>query len=438
MADTSGELHLAPLARSREFWVLIRDAVVFGVVMAFAGLAFLFVVETGDFWGDPTSQGWWGGHWWWIAVTVGTGLVVGLLRHVLRMPEHQPGLTDELEKEHVEPAGVLGTVAVSSVSLVGGASLGPEAALGSMGGGLGTWVGRRRTDEDMQKATTLTGISAAYGGLLAVPMVATLLVLELAKPHRRRFTHAVFGSLASATVCFAVFYPIAGTTFLGLYDVPSYAYKDWHLLAAVGLGLAAALGALVLAVLTGIVRRLAARLEGKTVLRPVAGGLAFGLIAVALPLTLFTGSHQLQTVAESGSALGAGFLLVIVLAKMVAFSVCMETGFIGGPFFPMLFLGGTYGYAIHLIVPDVPLALAFSCVFAALPGAIVAAPFTLVLLAALMMDLGALQTVPVAVAVLTSYIAVTGSGVLAAMVQARASRHAAARQPGFGSGGEVR
>ncbi|MGH1562140.1 chloride channel protein [Mumia sp. DW29H23] len=426
MADEPGTLQIAPLAQSRDFWRLLRDAVVFGVVLAFGGLVFLAIVENGDFWGDPDGNGWWGGHWWWIAVTGAAGLVVGLIRRLTHMPAHTPGLIDELEEEHVEPRSVPRTVAVSAVSLVGGASLGPEAALGSMGGGLGTLVGQRRTDPDMQKATMLTGTSGAYGGLLASPIVATLLVLELAKPHRRRYLHVVFGSLVSATVAFAIFYPIAGTTFLGIYDVPSYDFEDWHILAGVGLGLAAAVGALVLAVITGIVRRLVAPLEERTVLRPVIGGLAFGLVAVALPLTLFTGSDQLRTVLGSGSSLGAGFLLLVVVAKMMTFSVCMETGFIGGPFFPMLFMGGTYGYAIHLLIPDIPLALAFSCVFAALPGAIVAAPFTLVMLAALMMDLGALETVPIALAVLTSYIAVTGSGVLVAMANRRKAPAAAA------------
>ncbi|TNC52286.1 chloride channel protein [Mumia zhuanghuii] len=425
MADETTTSQMAPLAHSRDFWLLLRDAVFFGVTLAFGGLAFLFVVENGDFWSDPTSNGWWGGRWWWIAVTAGAGLVVGIIRHVLRMPAHAPGLVEELAAERVEPRTVPGTIAVSAVSLVGGASLGPETALGSMGGGLGTLVGERRTDPDMQKATTLTGISASYGGLLASPIVATLLVLELAKPHRRRFTHVVFGSLVSATVAFAIFYPIAGTTFLGIYDVPSYTFEDWHILAGVGLGLAAAVGALVLAVITGVVRRLVAPLATKTIVRPVVGGVVFGVVAVALPLTLFTGSDQLETVVGSGSSLGAGFLLVIVLAKIVAFAVCTESGFIGGPFFPMLFIGGTYGYAIHLLVPDIPVALAFSCVFAALPGAIVAAPFSLVLMAALMMDLGALQTVPIAVAVLTSYIAVTGSGVLVAMANRRRAPSAA-------------
>jgi len=55
---------------------------------------------------------------------------------------------------------------------------------------------------------------------------------------------------------------------------------------------------LVLAVTVGLLRRLMAPLAGRVVLRSTLGGLAFGLVAVALPLTLFTGSDQLETVID--------------------------------------------------------------------------------------------------------------------------------------------
>jgi len=97
----------------------------------------------------------------------------------------------------------------------------------------------------------------------------------------------------------------------------------------------------------------------------------------------------------------------------------MSTGFIGGPFFPSLFIGGTAGFAAHLLIPGLPVGLAFTTMFAAVPGAIVAAPFTVVLLAALTTQLGALQTAPIGVAVITAYIFVSGSGILLRL----ASRH---------------
>ena len=127
--------------------------------------------------------------------------------------------------------------------------------------------------------------------------------------------------------------------------------------------------------------KLAAPLAKRTILRPVLGGIAFGLVGVALPLTLFTGTDQLTTVIRDGTALGAGLLIAVVFAKILVFALCEATGFIGGPFLVMLFIGGTAGTAAHVLIPGLPEGLAFAAMFAALPGSLVAAPFSLILLA---------------------------------------------------------
>jgi hypothetical protein len=53
--------------------------------------------------------------------------------------------------------------------------------------------------------------------------------------------------------------------------------------------------------------------------------------------------------------------------------------------------------------------------FAALPGALVAAPFSVILLASLTTQVCTLQTAPITIAVLTSYLAVSGTGTLMAL-----------------------
>ena len=66
--------------------------------------------------------------------------------------------------------------------------------------------------------------------------------------------------------------------------------------------------------------KLAAPLAKHTILRPALGGIAFGLVGVALPLTLFTGTDQLTTVIHDGAALGAGLLIAVVFAKILVFA----------------------------------------------------------------------------------------------------------------------
>ncbi len=221
----------------------------------------------------------------------------------------------------------------------------------------------------------------------------------------------------ASSVAFAVYFPIAGSTFVGIYTLPSFRFEDWQLLAAIPLGLVAGALALITTVAIAVVTRLAARLPNRTILRATIGGVAFGLVGVALPLTLFTGTDQLTTVIHDGAALGAGLLTAIVLAKILVFAVCEATGFVGGPFLVMLFIGGTAGITAHVLIPGLPEALTFTAMFAALPGSLVAAPFSLILLGVITTQIGALQTAPVTIAVITAYLAVSGSGLLTELAQ---------------------
>ena len=423
---------LVALNRSPGFWATIGYAVVFGVVLAFAALAFLGLIKGGtNLWFTlPKNPGWFDGSLWWVAVTAGAGVLVGVMRRAFRVPVKLPGTVGELKAQRVEPAPVPAAVAVSLVSLVGGASLGPEGGLGMMGGGLGTWISeRRKLSEEMRATNTLTGMSGAYGGLLSSPILAVILVLEIARPKAARMADTLVGGLLASTVAFAVYFPIAGSTFVGLYSLPAFQYKDWQLLAAVPLGLVAGALALITVVVIGLMSKLTASLVKRTILRSTIGGIAFGLVGVALPLTLFTGTGQLATVIHDGTALGAGLLIAVVFAKILVFALCEATGFIGGPFLVMLFIGGTAGTAAHVLIPGLPEGLAFTAMFAALPGSLVAAPFSLILLGVITTQIGTLQIAPVAVAVLTAYLAVSGSGLLMGLMSRGRKPSAAATKP---------
>lgn len=396
--------------QARDFWILMAYAVVLGVVGVASGLLFLGVTGIGEDWYGDTGTGWFEGHWWWVAVAAAAGLIVGILRHVLKMPAKTPGLIEDLKTEHIDVNRVPAIVAVSAVSLIGGASLGPEVALGQMGGGTAGWIAKHRNlDDDATKTLTLTGMAGAFGGLFSSPFLTMMLVLEIAKPAGKRFLKAFYGTLVASSVSFGIYFAIAGTVFFGVYDVPAYTYEDWHLLAGVALGVLAA-GVAVLALFIGSAFTKAfSRFVVPDVAKPVIGAVIFGLIGVALPLTNFTGSGQLATVLDNAGTLGLGLLIAILIGKMIAFAASSASGFIGGPIFPILFLGGTAGIIVNQVFPDIPLGLAFACMLAAVPGSIVAAPFSMVLLTGLVAQMGTLQTAPVLLAVGSAYLTIAGA-----------------------------
>ena len=394
-----------PVTQKREFWVLMGYAVVLGVFGAFAALIFVGVITFGGKWYSDSHPGWFGGHWWWVAVAAAAGTVVGLVRRLTRLPWKTPGLFEDLQTEHVVPRLVPGIAAVSAVSLIGGASLGPEKALGSMGGGAGSWIAQRRglKTEDAQ-VNTLAGFAGAYGGLFSSTVIVVMLILEVARPGGQRFAKALAAQIVASSVSFGIYFAIAGAVFLDDYKVPQYKFEDWQLLAGIPLGLFAAVVVTLLAGFMLGAARLFGQLKIPDIAKSVLGGVIFGVVGVALPLTMFSGGVQLKTVVSGAGTLGLGLLAATLIAKMLTFAVSDGSGFVGGPIFPSLFIGGTAGVIVHQVIPGVPLGLAFTCLLAAIPGAVVAAPFSMVLMAAFLTQVGALQTAPILIAVVTAFL----------------------------------
>lgn len=388
----------------------IGYAVALGVLGAFVGLVFLGVVHFGSQWFDATDVGWLGGQWWWVVVTAGAGLIVGILHRVMNLPDQTAGVIAELHSGHADPALVPGILVTSAVSLMGGASLGPEKALGSTVGGAGAWLSERRgLSDDQTQTNTFSGFAGAYGGLLSSPVIVVMLILEVSRPGGEKFTRILVNSVVASSVSFGVYFAIAGSVFLDLYKVPQYAFESWQLLVGVALGVVAAVLVMGLVLTIAVMTKVFKQSRLPRIVKPVIGGIAFGLVGVALPLTMFTGTDQLTTVLDDATTLGVGLVLALVVGKIVVFAVSSASGFVGGPVFPALFIGGTAGVAAHILIPGIPLALAFTCMLAAVPGALVEAPFTMVLLAGILTQVGALQTAPILLAVVAAYLTMAGS-----------------------------
>ncbi len=398
-----------PVTQERGFWVLIAYAVALGVFGAFAGLVSLGIIKFGARWSTDFSPGWFGGHWWWVAVTAAAGVVVGLLRRLTRLPEEIPGLFDDLKAQQVNPSLVPGTMAVSAVSLIGGASVGPEKVLATMGGGVGSWMAQRRglRQEDSQ-VNTHAGIAGIFGGLFSSPVIVVMLILEVARPGGRRFSKTLTTDIVAASVSFGIYFAIAGAVFLGAYQVPRYTFEDWQLLAGVPLGLFGALVATVAAGLMMLASRLFDRLALPAIVKSTLGGVLFGIVGVALPLTMFSGGDQLASVLNGAGTLGLGLCIAILVAKMLTYAVSQGSGFVGGPIFPTLFIGGTAGVVVHQAIPGIPLGLAFSCLLPAVLGSLAAAPFAMVVMAVFLTRVGPLQTAPILLAVVTAFLGVEG------------------------------
>lgn len=399
-------------ARDRDFWYRIGRAIIIGVLAGFAALAFTQIVRFGTdlIWPEDVDYGWLGGEWWWLALLGVTGLIVGIMRLVFPVDDLSGSLTI-VQESSVDRSTALPAIAVSIVSLVGGVSLGPFDGGVRAGALVGDWYSSVRGLSDREReVSTSSGINGSLGGLLTAPVLATLFAMELRWPIRRNLYRVLLPGLTASIFGFAVSFAIIGDTFLGVFELPGFDVRIWHFPLAVILGVVAAALSWTLGMTVYTIRRWILPMLSNQVVRATLGGLALGLIAVVLPLTLASGKAQLSTEVENVATMGAGLLIAVVAAKIVAVAISLTTGFIGGPVMPSLFIGGTAGLAIHALFPEIPVALAFSSMLVALPGVSIGAPFSMILLAVLTVGIGAVETVPAAIAVITSYTLTAGLG----------------------------
>lgn len=179
------------------------------------------------------------------------------------------------------------------------------------------------------------------------------------------------------------------------------------------LGIAAVPVAVIFLVLTKLLSTAVVPLNKQPIVRGVLGGLLLGLLGKALPITLFLGTEGLSVTTSQAAEIGVSLLIVFALAKIVALSGALAFGFIGGPIFPLLFVGATLGSAVNLLFPQIPFGLAVACLMVAVPAAVVPIPLALAVIGILVVGLSPTNSLPVVLAALISFAVAHGLGLFA-------------------------
>jgi len=236
-------------------------------------------------------------------------------------------------------------------TLAFGAVLGPEApliALGAIAAGAVTLFARlgEREQSVIGSAGSFSAISALFGG----PVVGGMMMVEsgIGMGLGSMLLPVLLPGFVAAAIGYVLYVGFGswgGLNAQGLVvpDLPPYhGTHIYDLIVGVVVGVVAA-------VLIAVVRRAAHRLEndGPTRLGMPAllllGGLTVGLIAQIADWmgadsqeVLFSGQTAIPAVAATTST---KILLVLLVAKALAYAVSLGCGFRGGPIFPALFLG---------------------------------------------------------------------------------------------------
>ena len=313
------------------------------------------------------------------------GPLVGLLIRVCGEPmANLPGVVLAAHKD-----GLLGheeapaMAAISIASIVGAGSLGPEAPLVSIGGGLASLVS---IFVDLTEAETLfvtmCGMGAGLAAFFGEPVGGALFACEVIHRYGLEYYEAVIPTVVAGLACNWSFRVIADLPQKPIWTfAPEEPLLPWT--SILGLLYGALGGLLGWAWMRGtnLIRAhilVPYKLGPKHILKGLIGGALIGLIGVFFPETLFWAEYEAQTIISKGAnplphvnpnvgIFGAYslenpiVLFAIGIFKLLAISFTVLAGYRGGFIFPFMFAGHSIGTGLSLVFPVSQGAAALGC-----------------------------------------------------------------------------
>ena len=357
----------------------------------------------------PDEFGWDEPAWWYVILV--PGLAGLLVAGAVRLPGH--GGHSPLEgiaMGDVRPVHLVSILPAALATLGLGLVLGPEAPLIAIGLAMGAlavqMVGMGGTAGHL---LVLAGAFAAIAALFGGPLVAALLLFEMLAMSgmlpAKMMGAALLPGFVAAGSGGLIFTGVAGWSGLhqqnlALPGIPGYETVRIADLAWCGLV------AVVVAFVVVAARRAGFRVARQAAVRPVPAlalaGLLVGLLAVLfrafadrpVDLVLFSGQSEMPALIAEGSA---GVLLLLVVAKSLAYALSLGSGFRGGPVFPAIAIGTALAVAAADLLPGLAVTPAVATGVAAGVAAVLRAPFSAALLSSVLVGSAAVDVAPLSV-----------------------------------------
>lgn len=368
-STTSGFTPAPSLAGLRNApWGLMALAVVVGAGAGAGSVVFRWCIKTftrlfsghGDYAAAPGASNphvpWLGPYFVLLAPVVG-GLLYGPLVNRFAKEARGHGVPEVMlavaqRGGRISPKVAVVKTLASALCIGSGGSVGREGPIVQIGSALGSTLGRMmKVTEGRMKLLVACGAAGGIAATFNAPLAGVFFAMELILG---TFTAEAFGATVLASVTASVIGRAAfgNAAFLSLPDFHVDHLAQYGLFAALGVG-AAVVGVGFSRFLYLIEDACDWVWRGPEWLRPAVGGLALGLLLLALPEMYGVGYPVLQKATESQYAVG--FLLLLLAGKMLATSLTIGIGGSGGVFAPSLFigamLGSAYGIGVHHLLP---------------------------------------------------------------------------------------
>ncbi len=352
-------------------------------------------------------QGVIGPHGLWlipVATTLG-GLISGVLVYSLA-PEAEGHGTDTAVKAYHRAAGFIRArvpplkMVTSAITIGSGGAAGREGPTALISAGIGSIYATltHRPDEE-RRLLVLIGMASGLSAIFRSPVGTAFFAIEVLYGGMEFEANALLYTMLGSIVAYTVNGLFVG--YQPLFQVPPNLaiphFSDylWYVM----LGIAAGVVATLIPMAFYGIRDLFRLLHIPPHLKPAVGGLAVGLLALAVPQVL--GASYAWVQEAINGHLSAELLLSLIFAQILAFALTISSGGSGGVFAPSLYVGAMLGGFLAKIFHQPPAPLAIVGMAAVFGGAARVPIATLLMVTE--MTGGYHLLVPAALAVMMSY-----------------------------------
>ncbi len=284
------------------------------------------------------------GHWMVMVPVVG-GLIVGLMARFGSDKIRGHGIPEAIEAILLHRARVDPKIAVlkpvsAAIAIGSGGPFGAEGPIIMTGGAVGSLIGQWMHVTDAERTTLLVaGAAAGMSATFATPVAAILLAVELLL-FEWRPRSLVPVAMASATAGLLRVYWLGPGPLFGMPAISG------------NLGIAGALGALLLGALVGLISAGMSRmmyafedmfehLPIHWMWWPALGGIGIGVGGLFFPRGLGVGYDNIAELLHGHAAIG--LIVGILVAKSLMWAFSLGSGTSGGVLAPLLMIGGAVG-----------------------------------------------------------------------------------------------
>lgn len=329
------------------------------------------------------------------------GLLLGIFQKLTKaVPDELDTVLAKVKRDKFYSYNKVFLLCISALlPLLFGGSIGPEAGLTGIVVGLCYWAGNSMKNAKNKIPELLQiGISATLGAVFYAPLFGLIVPVEermdeKEKPnaiHTTKMLSNTIAVLCAIGILFLLNSAFGGSG--GLPRMGGYTITNTERLWGIPLALLGAVCGLLFIVFEKGTSIVFSKVQDKCglIFSTTLGGVLLGIVGICMPLVLFSGEESITEIQSTYMEFAPWLLIAVGVVKLLMTNVCIQSGWKGGHFFPVIFCGISIGYGVAML-SGLDLAFCAGVITAGLLGATMKKPLAVTLLLLLCFDI---STIP--------------------------------------------